>query len=113
MKLPNIMVAVVGHQKVADYLLSENHPVGRAKARFFRSFGFTRERAGELTQALRQHAEIHEVAMTEASQFGMRYIIDGILITPDGRNPMVRSVWFIETGEITPRFVTAYPAGRR
>jgi hypothetical protein len=43
----------------------------------------------------------------------MRYIIDGILITPDGRNPMVRSVWFIETGEITPRFVTAYPAGRR
>jgi hypothetical protein len=29
--------------------------------------------------------------------------------TPDGRKPVVRSVWFIEHGSQTPRFVTAYP----
>jgi len=25
---------------------------------------------------------------------------------------MLRVVWFVETGEETPRFVTAYPLGR-
>lgn len=28
---------------------------------------------------------------------------------PDGRVPTVRTVWFVETGHSTPRFVTAYP----
>ena len=32
--------------------------------------------------------------------------------TPDGRAPRLRSVWFIETGADTPRFVTAYPLRR-
>jgi hypothetical protein len=31
---------------------------------------------------------------------------------PDGRTPTIRSVWFIETGEEVPRFVTAYPLAK-
>ena len=34
--------------KVRTYLLSSSHPVGRFKARFFRSLGFTEENWPEL-----------------------------------------------------------------
>ncbi|WP_375338976.1 DUF6883 domain-containing protein [Ancylothrix sp. D3o] len=55
------------------------------------------------------HAADHELAKIEASPFGTRYVIEGRVITPDGRNPEVRSVWFISTGDDTPKLVSAYP----
>jgi len=36
-------------------------------------------------------------------------VIEGVLVTPDGRDPLVRSVWFIEAGVDEPQFVTVYP----
>ena len=43
MKLPNADAATVDDAKVRDYLLSPEHPVGRFKARVFRSAGYRRE----------------------------------------------------------------------
>jgi hypothetical protein len=53
-----------------------------------------------------------ELARTEGSPFGKRYVVESIMNTPVGRTPVLRSVWFIETGAETPRFVTAYPVRR-
>ena len=42
--------------------------------------------------------------------------ITGYLLStshPDGRQPFIRAVWFIETGEEIPRLATAYPLQRR
>ena len=50
-----------------------------------------------------------DVVKEEPSPFGRRYVIEGAMETPDGRNPSVRAVWFVRTGEDVPRFVTAYP----
>ncbi|WP_373526470.1 DUF6883 domain-containing protein [Nostoc sp.] len=41
--------------------------------------------------------------------FGTRYAVEGTLVSPDGRNPVIRSAWFMETGETIPKFVTSYP----
>jgi hypothetical protein len=82
-------------------------------AEFFKRFGFSAASWEELATSLRRHADDHEVAKIEDSPFGTRYVVEGILYTPDGRTPNVRSVWFIETGENVPRFVTAYPLERR
>jgi len=57
LKLPNAERAQVAQEKIAGYLLSESHPVGRAKARFFRSLGF---RSGN-AQALR--SELLRIAL--------------------------------------------------
>lgn len=65
-----------------------------------------------LAAAIREHAVAHDVARTEESPFGLRYIVEGGLVVPGGRAALIRSVWFIERGEDTPRFVTAYPLGR-
>lgn len=62
MKLPNTSDVVVSAAKIADYLLSLSHPIGRSKARFFLGFGFRLDRGEVLIQALKEHAARHEVS---------------------------------------------------
>jgi hypothetical protein len=112
MKLPNRRNAFISAAKLERYLLSTEHAHGRHKAAFFREFGFSRENSKTLGNALLVHAEKHNVAKIEDSRYGKRYVIDGSLAAVDGRNPLVRAVWFIETGDDIPRFVTAYPLER-
>ena len=109
MKLPNLEQVVVDRAKIVDYLLSETQLVGRHKAVFFRRVGFAAERWQELADALRKHAADHEIAREEPSPFGRRLVVEGIMETPAGRTPRVRSVWFLRSGESVPRFVSAYP----
>jgi len=112
MKLPNCEYAVVPRAKVVDYLLSDTHRDGQHKTVFFKRFGFTVTEWERLAQALWEHAVEHDVTRAEPSPHGQRYIIEGIIRSPDARNPLVRVVWFIELDEDIPRFVTAYPLRR-
>ena len=109
MKLPHIEQADIPMAKIVEYLLSVTHPGGFGKALFFRRYGFRTESWEVLAAALRRHAIDHEVRKREVARFGERFVVEGEIATPDGRRPMVRSVWFIERGEEIPRFVTAYP----
>ena len=109
MKLPNHQRAVVPRKKVVDYLLSTTHRDGRHKATFFSAFGFDVKNWQDLADALVRHANDHEVAKVEASPFGTRYVVDGIMTMADGRNALVRTIWFMDTDANVPRFVTAYP----
>lgn len=92
MKLPNHEKAVVPREKIVDYLLSFVHKDGRAKAEFFTRFGFAAEHWEILADALKLHALNNEVGKIEASPFGMRYIIEGEIETPDKRHPKMRVV---------------------
>jgi hypothetical protein len=109
LKLPNYEQAIVSQKKITKYLLSLTHPDGKSKAKFFLRFGFTENDWETMAIALINHATHHELAKIEESPFGMRYVVEGILITPDGRNPEVRSIWFIATGDNVPKLVSAYP----
>ena len=109
MKLPNADKAIVPSDKITDYLLSLTHLDGRDKAAFFIVFGFSPEAPKLLEAALLKQAEAQAVVRSVANTFGVRYVIEDELETPDGRNPLVRSVWFVENGEEIPRLVTAYP----
>ena len=107
MKLPNYAQAIIPQLKITGYLLSFAHRDGRGKAEFFAQFGFSADSWSELAAALRQHAADHEVTRVEETPFGVRYIIEGAIVAPEGRAPVIRSVWFIETEEQILRFVTA------
>jgi uncharacterized protein DUF6883 len=109
MRLPRFEQAIIPRRKLTEYLLSSTHHDGRSKAAFFASLGFTVEAWETLADALRRHVAEHDIATTEATPFGMSYTVEGALLAPDGRRPLVRVVWFIETGETIPRLVTAYP----
>ena len=108
MKLPNAEHALVDPAKVRDYLLSPEHPVGRAKARFFAALGFSRDGWPVLREALLAHAQ-GEAELGEGSPYGQKYAVRGILQGPAGRAAPVVSVWIVLTGEGFPRLVTAYP----
>lgn len=113
MKLPNVEQAEVPEDKITRYLLSTTHRDGKHKAAFFMRFGFKPKAWQQLMQALRDHARQHDIIREELSPFGIRYVVEGTISAPDGGAPTVRTVWFVDTGQSTPRFVTAYPLERR
>ena len=51
----------------------------------------------------------NEVALSEETKYGMRFVVDGPLVTPTGDVLKVRASWFINPGDDVPRFVTAHP----
>ena len=109
MLLPHAHLARIDQEKITGYLLSFVNPRGRAKADFFLRFGFSAARWEELAEALRRHAASHAVARVLETAYGPRYHVDGEMETPDGRSPLVRTVWQIDLGSDHPRFITAYP----
>ena len=93
MKLPHRKNAYVPVAKLSEYLLSETHPVGRLKSRFFRSVGFHEANLGLMEQqflALAHSADVKEVV---ESPYGRKFIIEGYLRTPLGLQARVRTVW--------------------
>ena len=110
MKLPHVEHARIDREKITDYLLSPSHPDGTGKAAFFTGYGFRVEEWEVFARALRNHGQTHPVVKVVDSNFGSRYAIDGILETPDGRHPLVRTVWILDKGSTGPRLITAYPA---
>ena len=113
MTLPNAERAIVPWSKVVAYLLSPTHPRGRHKARFFARFGFAQDRYDVFAAALREHAMRSDVVEVTDTPLGTRYTVEGPIVSPDGRNPNVRVVWFTERGEAVPTLVTAYPLQKR
>ena len=110
MRLPNAEQAVVAREKITDYLLSFTSTRGRAKAYFFVRFGFEANRWEEIADALLLHCRQNPVAHIKATDFGIQYAIIGLMKTPDGREPNVRTVWQIDYGYNYPRFISAYRA---
>jgi hypothetical protein len=108
-KLPNRDRAVIDQTKVQDYLLSPSHPVGRFKAAFFSSLGYSQDRWRQLEMDLRHQHVIQDVHRVTEFRYGQKFEIRANLKGPSGRAVEVVSVWIVPTDEDTPRLVTAYP----
>ncbi len=108
--LPGGERAVVPPAKLADYLLSETHPVGRAKARYFRAAGFDERNTADLATGLLAIARTAAVIEEVPSPHGVKYVLDGTVAAPNGDTLRLRTIWIVEPVVGYPRFVTAYPA---
>jgi hypothetical protein len=109
MKLPKSHFAIVEREKVVDYLLNPSHPDNGGKALFFTALGFSRD-GWALADAFMNLARESEVGVSIESSHGIKYIVDGTLITPSGKCPTVRTIWIVDKGSESPRLVTAYPS---
>lgn len=103
MFVPNAAQAVIADPKVTDYLLKNP-----GKARFFLGFGFTLAQWQVLRDALLRHIVTHEYVKEILLEDGVKYVVEGTLQSPDGRNPRVRSVCMIDGGRSYPRLISAY-----
>jgi len=88
MSMPRASEAVVPLRKLTDYLLSDSHPVGQSKARFFHACGFTRDSVGLLRDALLCVAREGAGFRSQPTGHGVKYVVDGMIVTP---RQMIRS----------------------
>ena len=98
MRLPNAEFAVVERAKITEYLLNPKHPDNGGKAAFFEALGFSRSNSATLANALRKLAIISDVTENMATVHGKKYIVDGELENPAGKEASVRSIWIIDAG---------------
>ena len=112
MKIPNLNQSYVAREKITRYLLNPSHPEGESKAGFFSRFGFRVEDWGSLAEALRAHGASNDVVEISETEWGVEYVVEGKLQTPDERNPEIRAVWIVDGGRNIPRLITAYPLRR-
>jgi len=110
MNLPNGENAIVEERKLSDYLLSEMHPVGRAKARYFRKLGFSNKNAKEFKDILLRIANSTPVSQQIDTTYGTKYIIKAEIPASSDKIYTLVTIWIIEKNEENPKFVTAYPA---
>ena len=108
MKLTNSENAFIAKEKILDYLLDEKNSKG--KSVFFNLFGYFKDNFEDLAIDLIKLASSGEVSETEQTKFGLKLIISGNIIAPNGRSIVMTSVWIIKNNEDFPKFVTAYPA---
>lgn len=109
MQLPNRENAYIQPIKLTGYLLSETHPVGKSKAKFFRELGFNESNLNILEQELLSLARFHEVADMVSTIHGTKYAIAGTINTPINRPVSILTVWIVDSGQENPRFITARP----
>jgi len=109
MKLPAAERAVIAPAKIRDYLLSTSHPVGRFKALFFSSLGYTSANWRRLEEDLLSLAVSGDAELGKDSPYGQKYEVHGILRGPSGRSAGVLTVWIISFGGDMPELVTAFP----
>jgi hypothetical protein len=109
MKLPNAHLAVVEREKIVNYLLDPLHPNAADKAEFFALFGFSAESWTDFAASLVRHGLENDVSRARLTLFGLRYQVDGPLVTPIGIKPRVRTVWQIDEEGVAPRLITAHP----
>lgn len=109
MKLPNYENAVISEEKIINYILNDFHIDGAHKSAFFKKFGFDSNEWILFKEALLKHCSENEVLKEFETNYGIKYILEGNLNTPDKRNPRIRTIWFIANEEIYPKFITAYP----
>jgi hypothetical protein len=103
MKLPEAQRAVIAAAKIRDYLLSTSHPVGRFKAPFFASLGYTVADWRRLEQDLLVLAGAGEAEPGRESSYGQKYEIRGTLNGPSGKSASVLTVWIV-------RFKVMFPS---
>ena len=113
LRLPNVEKAVIDSEKLRDYLLSLSHPVGRFKAAFFSSLGYTQEDWRQLEADLRRQHLTKDAVLRRETSYGRKYEIRGKIKGPAGKAREVVSIWIILVDEKVPRFVTAYPGDNR
>ena len=80
MLLPNAERAEIAAEKLRDYLLSNEHPIGRFKARFFTALGFSAARWQELEFALRAQHLTQDAELGARGSHGQTFTIHAILV---------------------------------
>jgi hypothetical protein len=109
MLIPNAASAVIAPEKLRDYLLNPAHRRGSTKARLLIHCGYRTDAWHVLETDLRAQHLTADFSIGKENSYGRQFEIRAPLTTPSGRTVVFESIWQIDHGSDTPRFITMYP----
>jgi hypothetical protein len=112
MPIPNAGSAFIPPEKLSDYLLDLNHPVGGSKARWFQSLGYDLADPAVLERDLLHQVLTSDDYTEKSSLYGTKYVVAGTIVSPNGTKANVTTVWIVEPSAPDPRLVTAIPGDK-
>ena len=102
-------VTIKERSKLYGYSLNPEHPVGKHKAKVFKSvLGFEQKDYRRLAAQIRAKASKYEATPGEIDKYGRRFTIDMPIKGTNGKTATVRTAWIVRTGETKPDLVSAY-----
>jgi hypothetical protein len=108
MGLPKAHSATLDLRKLTHYCLSDDHPLGRHKARVFKAaLGIVAADAGWLRNEILRGILDAPAVEIENDRFGSRYRVDLQLKRQD-REAVVRTIWLATAPDGRPRFITCW-----
>ena len=96
-------------EKICDYLLSPIHPIGKFKAKFFCSLGYSQARLEELSNDIAKVLANGMLEKVEDTLYGTKYTVSGGINSPSGKVADIVTVWIVRKGGSNPHLITAYP----
>jgi hypothetical protein len=108
-KLTDNFLINIPDQKIIGYLLSSTHKLGSLKAAYFLSYGFTLSLSNEFIRAIKVVVENNVIISETKKEYGVIYLVDGPINSPNGKILLLRTVWIVEKGDKIARLVTVYP----
>jgi uncharacterized protein YuzE len=108
MFLPLAERAFIDDRKLLNYCLSEEHPVGKHKARVFKSaLNITIENYLYLKESIETAVLMNDAVFVETTEYGDIYCVDFELTNPP-KSSIVRTSWIIKSEENFPRMTSCY-----
>ncbi len=108
MKLDNSDKAIIEIEKLRDYCLNKEHPIGKHKATVFKTkLGLTSNDFNELKELLLQGIKNNEAKESFTDVYGKRFYVDFSLTRLDF-TAAIRSLWIVRSNEDFPRFISCY-----
>jgi hypothetical protein len=108
--LPNFEQASITIEKLQDYVLNPDHPIGHNKARVFKSvLGIERKHALAFAEIIIGTLDRAHAIKNEESSYGSRWETHHEIFAPNGRSAIVSVAWLfrVEQPEI-PVLITCY-----
>ncbi len=100
--LPGVDRAQIEPAKIRDYLLSTSHPVGRFKAAFFATLGYSSPGWETLADDIRKLIVSQPATLGAECPYGQKYEVFGKITRPSGKQADLVTIWIVLESEGIP-----------
>ena len=106
--LPNHERAIIDLQKIKDYCLSDKHPIGKHKAKVFKSaLSLRKNDAENLINLIKLGLKSNQAYLRKKDVYGDHYFVDMEIINFD-ESAIIRTAWIFGNGVENPKLITCY-----
>lgn len=103
------LFAYIPKEKLVDYALNPNHPIGKAKASAFKAaLGYTKENSEELRVKILELFSEDKMVLKQEGRYGKQYEQIMRITGPNGKTANVLTAWIKEDENSEPRLTSLY-----